>query len=148
MQICNCLCQRRRLQYSLKHIHYSLPSSSCVLNYYQLSISLKTHMQPIINHNLLCIQCPNKHQSSCWCHGWTKNNEEREIPGTNGMCVQTCTNEIGYWLTVFTLKQRSDKIPEALVSPVIFPVNMKLWIFPFTTWHVADMFRQMESLHY
>jgi len=49
---------------------------------------------------------------------------------------------------VHTLKQNSDMIPEALVSPIIIPLNMKLWIFPFTTWHVAEMFKQMEELYY
>jgi hypothetical protein len=110
--------------------------------------SFITHMQPIINHSPLCIQCPNQHQSSCWCQGWNKNNEHREIPGTNGTCVQTCTNEMGYWLTVYTPKQSSDMISKALVSPIIFPFNTKLWIFSFTMWHVADMFRQLEGLHY
>jgi hypothetical protein len=110
--------------------------------------SFETHMQPIINHNLLCTQCPNKHHSSGWCHALTTNNEDREILGTNGTCVQTCTNEMGHWLTVYTLKQSSNMIPEALVSPIIFPLNMKLFIFPLTIWRVAEMFTQMEGLHY
>jgi hypothetical protein len=34
------------------------------------------------------------------------------------------------------------------LSPINFHLNIKLWIFPFTTGLAAEMFRQMEGLYY
>ena len=54
-----------------------------------------------------------------------KTTKTGEIPGTIGMPVQTCTNELGYRLTVYTLKPNRDTIPKVLVSQINFPLNIK-----------------------